>query len=213
MCRIATPLKIMRLCHCGESLLSFFLIITIGAHTACAASRQTAVHVEGEYYGKPTIAFSLLMTKDRFVKSYSNGVTIAGTKTARGAIYYFVKYDGKLVIKVNQDNLYRIGEVSNWETMTRLTRFLYDAGLVKENGIDAEHSCQWYNAEKEKVRLCINEEFRLPVYIESKGKLVAHVKKMNYTKAAVDPEKVVKDYLKNGYRLVDADEDISPDMD
>ena len=113
MCRIATPLKIMRLCHCGESLLSFFLIIIVGAHTACAASRQTAVHVEGEYYGKPTIAFSLLMTKDRFVKSYSNGVTIAGTKTARGAIYYFVKYDGKLVIKVNQDNLYRIGEVSN----------------------------------------------------------------------------------------------------
>jgi len=209
---IAAGHKTMKLRDYGAALLWFFLI-SIVAHTACAASPQSAVHVEGEYYGKETVAFSLFMTKDRFVKSYSNGATIVGMKTGRGPIYYFVKNDRKLIMKVSQDNLYRIGEVSNWETMTRLTRFLGDIGLVKEKRIDAEHACQWYNAEKEKVRLCINEEFRLPVYIESKGKLVAHVKKMNYTKAAVDPEKVVKDYLKNGYRLVDADEDISPDMD
>ena len=213
MHRIATRHKTMRLYDYGGTLLSFFLIIIVGAHTACAGSRQAAIQAEGEYYGKETVAFSLLMTKDRFIKRYSNGVTIVGMKTARATLYYFVKDSGKLIIKVSQDNLYRIGEVSNWETMTRLTRFLDDASLVKENRIDAEHSCQWYSAEKEKVRLCINEEFRLPVRIESNGKTVAYVRKIKYTKAPVDPRKVVKDYLKNGYRFVDADEDISPDMD
>jgi len=180
---------------------------------ACAAGPQDALQAEGEYYGRETIAFSLVVTQDRFIKSYSNGVTITGTKTAQGPIYYFVKSDGRLIVKVSQNNLYRIGEMTNWETMTRLTRFIDGAGLVRENRTDAENSCRWYSVEKEKVRLCISERFRLPVYVESKGKTIAHVKKMSYTKASVDPRTVVDHYLKDGYRFVDADEDISPDTD
>jgi hypothetical protein len=210
---IAPLHKTMRLSDYGRTLLSFILIIMVGTHVACAASPQVAVHAEGEYYGRETVAFSLLMTQDRFIKSYSNGITIVGTKTAQGPIYHFIKNDRKIIIKVSQDNLYRIGEMTNWETMTRLTRFIDGAGLMRESRTDAENSCRWYNAEKQKVRLCMNERFGLPVYVESKGKTIAHVKSMTYTKASVDPKAVVSRYLKDGYRFVDADEDISPDTD
>src|SRR5271157_1199639 len=184
-------MKTAKLSSHGTTFLSLFLIALSVAHTACAPGPQDALHAEGEYYGKETVAFSLLMTPDRFIKSYSNGVTVTGTKTAQGPIYYFVKSDGRLIVKVSQNNLYRIGEMTNWETMTRLTRFIDGAGLVRENRTDAENSCRWYSVEKEKVRLCISERFRLPVYVESKGKTIAHVKKMSYTKASVDPRTVV----------------------
>jgi len=195
------------------TLLSLFLILLTGAHVARAAGPHDALQAEGEYYGKETITFSLVMTQDRFIKSYSNGVTVTGIKTAQGPIYYFVKSKGRIIVKVSQDNLYRIGEMNNWETMTRLTRFVDGAGLVKENRTDRENSCRWYSVEKERVRLCMNEQFRLPVYIENKGKTIAHVKRISYTKTPVDPKTVVDRYLKEGYRFVDADEDISPDTD
>jgi len=206
-------IRIANHCACVAAFLAILLVAVASPHIACAASVPSTVQVEGEYYGKETIVFSLRMTQDRFVKSYSNGVTIAGMKTARGPVYYFVKKDGKLIVKVSQDNLYRIGEVTNWETMTRLTTFVDDAHLVKENRTDTEHSCRWYNAEKEKVRLCMNEQFGLPVYLESKGKIIMRANRMNYTNASVDPETLVNTYRRTGYRFIDADEDISPDMD
>jgi hypothetical protein len=218
MCTITAGHKTGKAHNYAAIALLFFLILAVGvvavrASRAYAAGPEGALQIEGEYYGKETVAFSLLRAKDRFVKSYSNGVTIVGKKTSRGPIYYFVKNEGKLIIKVSQDNLYRIGEASNWETMTGLTRFPGDARLVKENKVDAAHACQWYKSDKGKVRLCMNEEFRLPVYIEEKGRMVAYVKKMSSTKMSVDPEKVISGFLKNDYRFVNADEDISPDTD
>ncbi len=193
--------------------LLLLLLFVAAAHTTYASNPRWALQVEGEYYGKEAVVFSLLMTQTRFVKSYSNGITITGVKTANGPVYYFIKSDGKLIVKVSQDNLYRIGEMTNWEMMTKLTRFGDGAGLVSENKSDTENACRWYRAEKEEVRLCMHERFKLPVYVESKGKIVAHIKKMNYTKAPVDPKKIIDRYVKEGYRFVDADEDISPDTD
>ncbi|HME45680.1 MAG TPA: hypothetical protein VKF36_21490 [Syntrophorhabdales bacterium] len=207
-------MKTAKLSSHGTTFLSLFLIALSVAHTACAPGPQDALHAEGEYYGKETVAFSLLMTPDRFIKSYSNGVTVTGTKTAQGPIYYFVKSDGRLVVKVSQDNLYRIGEMTNWETMTRLIRFIDGAGLVRENRTDTENSCRWwYSVEKEKVRLCMNEPVQASVLRGEQRKNNRPRQKMSYTKASVNPRTVVDHYLKDGYQFVDADEDISPDTD
>ena len=196
------------------AILLLLASLLAGAPEAHAAGDQPpALRVEGEHYGREPLAFQLLVTQNRFVKSYSNGVTITGVRTSQGPVYHFVREEGRLIIKMSQGNLHRIGEMSTWETMTKLTRFADRAGLVREDREDAARSCRWYRAREEDVRLCINERFNLPVYVENHGKLILRIGKMTPTNEPVDPTALVSRCLRKGYRFVDADEDISPGTD
>ena len=69
---------------------------------------------------------------------------------------------------MRQENLHRIGEVTAWETMTRLTRFADGAGLVRERKKDAAQSCTGTGPERRRAPLH-QRRFNLPVYIESRA--------------------------------------------
>jgi len=172
------------------------------------------VYIEGIYYGQQEIRFSLSVAQDNFVKTYSNGIVILGKKQKGEVAYYFIDKNKKLITKVSQGNLYRIGEFINWNSMVGLINMKPGTQLSKEKVFDDKNTCMPYHTEgEEKVRVCMNDSYNVPVFIEQNGVVVERTTRMEPYRAFLDGADLLDKYLKEKYRYVDADDDIAPNTD
>jgi hypothetical protein len=184
------------------------------AEQSVAASVPHDVYVEGTYYGSRTVTFSLSVAGNSFVKTYSNGIIIIGRKEKGEAFYYFIDKNKRLITKVSQENLYRIGEFTNWNNMVGLINLKPGSKLVKENETDEKYACTLYNVENEdKTRVCMDDNLHIPVYIEQNGHAVERTTYMGPGRPYLDPDSLPGKYLSENYRYVNADDYISPDAD
>ncbi|MBF0505714.1 MAG: hypothetical protein HQL09_02660 [Nitrospirae bacterium] len=172
------------------------------------------IYAEGTYYGAETVTFSLAVAGDNFIKTYSNGTVVAGEKKNGEAVYYFINKNNRLITKVSQENLYRIGEFTNWNNMIGLINLKPGAILVKENKMDRQDACTFYSVENEgKTRACMDDNCHLPVYIEQNGRVIERTSHISPYRSPLDPAALIAEYLRGNYRFIDADDDISPDSD
>lgn len=196
-------------------LCIFFYGSTAGAEPSVVSfGIPHNVYIEGTYYGRQEIRFSLSVGQDDFVKTYSNGIVILGKKEKGEAVYHFIDKNKKLITKVSQENLYRIGEFINWNSMVGLMNIKPGTQLVKEKVFDDKNACTLYQTEGEgKVRVCMNDSYHVPVFIEQNGVVVERTTRMEAHRAFLDGADLLDKYLREKYRYVDADDDISPDTD
>ncbi len=195
-------------------LCSAFCGSTFAEEQSAATSLPHDVYVEGTYYGSRTVTFSLSVAGDSFVKTYSNGVVITGKKENGEAIYYFIDKSKRLITKVSQENLYRIGEFTNWNNMAGLINLKPGSKLIKENETDEKHACALFSVEnEEKTRVCMDDKFHMPAYIEQNGRLVELTTFIGQGRSKSDTDDLPGKYLRENYRYVNADDDLSPDAD
>lgn len=172
------------------------------------------MYIEGTYYGRQNITFSLSAAKDNFVKTYSNGVVIIGEKEKGDVIYHFIDTNKRLITKISQGNLYRMGEFANWDNMVGLISLTPGAKPAQGESFDEQNECTFYNAGHEgKVRVCMNDLLHVPVYIEQNGVVVERTTRMEAHKSCPAAADLLRRYLEEKYRYVDADDDISTDAD
>jgi len=177
------------------------------------AASSNGVYMEGTYFGEKTVTFTIAQTKNEFVKTYDNGIQIVGEKKKGDCVYYIIDTNKRLITKVSQSNLYRIGMFLDWNAMTGLINLMPGTKLMKERESDSGSACEWYRVENKKTRICMNTEFNLPVAIEENGITVERTFRLEGSDSITSAESVVAKYLRQSYRFVDADEDISPDVD
>jgi|GEM_PF-6663413 len=195
-------------------LSSTFCGGTCAAEQSAATSVHYDVYVEGTYYGSPTVTFSLSAARDSFVKTYSNGVVIIGEKKNGETFYYFIDKNKRLITKVSQENLYRLGEFTNWNNMVGLINLKPGSKLVKENETDKKYACILYRVEnEEKTRVCMDDNFHMPAYIEQNGRVVERTTYMGAGRSYSYPDDLPGKYLRENYRYVNADDDLLPDAD
>ncbi len=207
--RYMTTIMIALMCNtlCGN---------TLAAEQSAALGIPNDVYVEGTYYGSQTVTFSLSVSRDSFVKTYSNGVVIVGKKDNGESIYYFIDKSKRLITRVSQGNLYRIGEFTNWNNMVGLINLKPGAKLLKENETDTKHSCTLYSVEnEERTRVCMDDNFHMPAYIEQNGRAMERTTYMGTGRGRLDsdPDDLPGKYLRENYRYVNADDDLSPYAD
>ena len=172
------------------------------------------IYMEGTYYGKQGITFSLSVTRDNFVKIYSNGIVILGEKDKGEAVYYFINKNKKLITKVSQGNLYRIGEFGNWNSIVGLINLKPGTQLVKEKLFDDKKACMPYEVRgEEKIRVCMNDTYYVPIYIEQDGSVIERTTRLEPFGSSLDTADLLANYLREKYRYIDADDDIAPDAD
>ena len=172
------------------------------------------VYVEGTYRGNQEITFSLSVAQENFVKIFSNGVVILGERENGEAVYHFIDNDKKLITKVSQRNLYRIGEFRDWDSMVRLIHLRPGTRLVQEKPSDDKKACTLYHvSDEEKIRVCMNDTYHIPVFIEQDGEVVERTTRIEPSASSLDAAGLLNKYLKEKYRYIDADDDISPDTD
>ena len=203
-CIIVILIALLCSAFCGKAL---------AAEQSATGGLPRDVYVEGTYYGSRTVTFSLSVAGDRFVKTYGNGLVIIGKKENGEAFYYFINKNKRLITKVSQENLYRIGEFTNWNNMVGLINLKPGSKLIKENGTDKQYACTLYHVENEdKSRVCMDDNLNMPVYIEQNGRVIERTTYMGPGRPYLYPDDLPGKYLKN-YRYVNADDDISPDAD
>ena len=206
-CLYITAIMMALMCStfCGNALAT---------EQSVAVSIPHDVYVEGTYYGSPKVTFSLSVAGDSFVKTYSNGVVIIGKKENGGAFYYFIDKSKRLITKVSQGNLYRIGEFTNWNNMVGLINLKPGAKLIKENETDKERACTLYSVEnEEKTRVCMDDNLHMPAYIEQDGRVIERTTYIGPGRSNSDADDLPGKYLRENYRYVNADDDLSPDAD
>ncbi len=195
-------------------LCSAFYGNALAAEQSATASLPRDLYVEGTYYGSRTVTFSLSVAGDSFVKTYSNGVVIIGKKEKGAAFYYFIDKSKRLITKVSQENLYRVGEFTNWNNMVGLINLKPGSKLIKENETDKKHACTLYSVEhEEKTRVCMDDNLHIPAYIEQNGHVVERTTYMGPGRSYLDPADLPGKYLRENYRYMNADDDLSPDAD
>jgi len=195
-------------------LCSTFCGNVLAAEQSVAVSVPHDVYVEGTYYGSRTVTFSLSVAGDSFVKTYSNGVVIIGEKKNGETFYYFIDKNKRLITKVSQENLYRIGEFTNWNNMVGLINLKPGSKLIKENETDKKHACTLYSVEnEEKTRICLDDNLHIPAYIEQNGHVVERTTYMGPGRSYSYPDDLPGKYLRENYLYLNADDDLSPDAD
>ncbi|MGD0282792.1 MAG: hypothetical protein ABSB95_10560, partial [Dissulfurispiraceae bacterium] len=120
----------------------------------------------------------------------------------------------KLITKVSQENLYRIGEFTNWNNMVGLINLKPGSKLIKENETDEKHTCTLFSVEnEEKTRVCMDDKLHMPAYIEQNGRTIERTTYMGPGRSNSDTDDLPGKYLRENYRYVNADDDLSPDAD
>ncbi len=204
---VSMSLSIALLCSafCGNAL---------AAEPSAAAGLPRDLYVEGTYYGSRTVSFNLSVARDSFVKTYSNGVVIIGKKDNGEAFYYFIDKSKRLITRVSQENLYRIGEFTNWNNMVGLVNLKPGSKLIKENETDKKYACTLYRVgHEEKTRVCMDDNLHMPAYIEQNGHVIERTTYMGPGWSYLDMDDLPGKYLRENYRYVNADEDLSADAD
>src|SRR5208282_2846516 len=109
---------------------------------------------------------------------------------------YFIDKSKKLITKVSQENLYRIGEFTNWNNMVGLINLKAGSKLTKDNELDKRHGCSLYSVENdEKTRVCMDDNFHMPAYIEQNRHVVERTTYMGPGRSFSDPGDLAGKYL------------------
>lgn len=172
--------------------------------------------ISGIYYKVETgqqKMFTVEVSQDRFIKSYSDGITIAGVKVLDSVTYYIIDNNKKAVMKVSQTNLYKTGQFFSWESITGLVNLPGDTPVTL--GSESKDGCTIYNIADAGVKLCVDVNHHMPLIIEQNEVTVARVSSVMPLKSDLEAKtnSIVQACKQSDYAFIDVDSDMDPDAD
>lgn len=213
-------MKISRSAVLGVSLICLAALGTPAAHVSAEPlfvqdilKSPVNVSIKGIYYSSPEKGFSIDVSTDRFMKVYSDGVTIIGVKSKDTPVYYIVDENKKTVVKVSQSNLYRIGRFFDWNNMTTLVDLPGNTPVVARSKTGSD--CTTYNVDKADIALCVDVNYHIPLRISQKGATVARVTSVRPLEKDLraEADSMILSCRQKHYNFLDADSNLSPDSD
>jgi hypothetical protein len=169
--------------------------------------------ISGTYYSGREKGFSVDVSTDRFIKAYSDGVTIIGIKEEDTPIYYIIDKNKRTVLKVCQTNLYKIGLFFNWNSMTTLVDLPGNTAVTVQN--ETHDGCTVYLVADADAVLCVDGKYHIPLRMSQRGATVARVASVKRLETDL---KTAADSLtfacrQDHYTFFDVDSDMAPDAD
>jgi hypothetical protein len=157
--------------------------------------------------------FSVDVSKDRFIKTYSDGITIVGVNVQNDVTYYIIDNNKKAILKVSQTNLYKTGQFFSWNSITSLVNLPGNTSVAL--GSEVRDGCTMYNADGPGVKLCVDVSHHIPLLMEHDGVIVAQVssvKPLSFDLGA-KVDSIILACRKQAYTFIDVDSDMDPDAD
>jgi hypothetical protein len=169
--------------------------------------------ISGTYYSNPEKGFSVDVSPDRFIKAYSDGVTIIGVKGEDRPVYYFIDKNKKTVLKVSQTNLYKIGLFFNWNSMTTLVDLPGNTAVTAQN--ETQDGCTMYLVAGADAALCVDGNYHIPLRMSQGGATVARVASVKplHTDLKTSADSLTLTCRQDHYTFFDVDSDMAPDAD
>ena len=169
--------------------------------------------ISGTYYSDREKGFSVDVSPDRFIKAYSDGVTIIGVKGEDTPVYYIIDKNKKTVSKVSQTNLYKIGLFFNWNSMTTLVDLPGNTAVTAQN--EAQDGCTMYLVAGADAALCVDGNYHIPLRMSQRGAEVARVASVKplHTDLKTTADSLTLTCRQDHYTFFDVDSDMAPDAD
>ena len=169
--------------------------------------------ISGTYYSNREKGFSVDVSPDRFIKTYSDGVTIIGVKGEDRPVYYIIDKNKKTVLKVPQINLYKIGLFFNWNSMTTLVDLPGNTAVTAQN--EAQDGCTMYLIAGADAALCVDGNYHIPLRMSQRGATVARVASVKplHTDLKTTADSLTLTCRQDRYTFFDVDSDMAPDSD
>ena len=169
--------------------------------------------ISGTYYSDREKGFSVDVSTDRFIKAYSDGVTIIGVKDEDPPVYYIIDKSKRTVLKVSQTNLYKIGLFFNWNSMTTLVDLPGNTVVTAQN--ETHDGCTVYLVAGADAALCVDGNYHIPLRMTQKGATVARVASVKplETDLKTTADTLILACRQDHYTFFDVDSDMAPDAD
>ncbi len=169
--------------------------------------------ITGTYHSDREKAFSVDVSRDRFIKTYSDGVTIIGTRGEDTPVYYIIDKNKKTVLKVSQTNLYKVGLFFNWDSMTTLVDLPGNTVVTAQN--ETRDGCTVYLVAGADATICVDGNYHIPLRMSQRGATLARVGSVKPLRSDL---KTTADSLtltcrQDHYTFFDVDSDMGPDAD
>ena len=219
--KVASTMKISDSVHRGAAacLLAASLFFPL-AHASAAELRladiiRTPVDISlsGYVYSDSKKTFSLDVSRDRFIKSYSDGVTIIGFKEGESAVYYLVDWNKKTVSKISQGNLYRTGQFFSWSSMTTLLDLPGNTAVVPHP--EKAGDCASYQVAHSDIELCVDESRHLLRKLTKRKETIAQVTSVKQLSKDLKnrSDAILRTCQEQHYNFLDIDAELSPEAD
>ncbi len=169
--------------------------------------------ISGTYYSNLEKGFSVDVSPDRFIKTYSDGVTIIGVKGEDTPVYYIIDKNKKTALKVSQTNLYKIGLFFNWNSMTTLVDLPGNTAVTAQN--ETQDGCTIYLVEGADAALWVDGNYHIPLRMSQRGSTVARVASVKplHTDLKTAADSLTLTCRRDHYTFFDVDSDMAPDAD
>ena len=169
--------------------------------------------ISGTYHSDLEKGFSVDVSPDRFIKTYSDGVTIIGIKGEDTPVYYIMHRNKKTVLKVSQTNLYKIGLFFNWNSMTTLVDLPGNTAVTAQN--ETQDGCTVYLVPGVDAALCVDGNYHIPLRMSLRGADVARVGSVKplHTDLKTTADSLTLTCRQDHYTFFDVDSDMAPDAD
>ncbi|MGA3114655.1 MAG: hypothetical protein ABSF90_09525 [Syntrophobacteraceae bacterium] len=169
--------------------------------------------ISGTYHSDLEKGFSVDVSPDRFIKTYSDGVTIIGIKGEDTPVYYIMHRNKKTVLKVSQTNLYKIGLFFNWNSMTTLVDLPGNTVVTAQN--ETQDGCTVYLVPGVDAALCVDGNYHIPLRMSLRGADVARVGSVKplHTDLKTTADSLTLTCRQDHYTFFDVDSDMAPDAD
>ena len=169
--------------------------------------------ISGTYHSDLEKGFSVDVSPDRFIKTYSDGVTIIGVKGEDTPVYYIIDKNKKTVSKVSQTNLYKIGLFFNWNSMTTLVDLPGNTVVTAQN--ETQDGCTVYLVPGVDAALCVDGNYHIPLRMSLRGADVARVGSVKplHTDLKTTADSLTLTCRQDHYTFFDVDSDMAPDAD
>ncbi|MFZ0928726.1 MAG: hypothetical protein WAN11_08995 [Syntrophobacteraceae bacterium] len=169
--------------------------------------------ISGTYHSDREKGFSVDVSPDRFIKTYSDGVTIIGIKGEDTPVYYIIDRNKKTVLKVSQTNLYKIGLFFNWNSMTTLVDLPGNTVVTAQN--ETQDGCTVYLVAGVDAALCVDGNYHIPLRLSQRGADVARVGSVKplHTDLKTTADSLTLTCRQDHYTFFDVDSDMAPDAD
>src|SRR5208283_2120288 len=169
--------------------------------------------ISGTYYSDREKEFSVDVSPDRFIKAYSDGVTIIGVKGEDAPVYYIIDKNKKTVLKISQTNLYKIGLFFNWNSMTTLVDLPGNTAVTAQN--ETQDGCTMHLVAGADAALCVDDNYHIPLRMSQRGAAVARVASVKplHTDLKTSADSLTLTCRQDHYTFFDVDSDMAPDAD
>ena len=169
--------------------------------------------ITGTYYSDREKGFSVDVSTDRFIKTYSDGLTIIGVKGEDTPVYYILDKNKKTVLKVSQTNLYKIGLFFNWNSMTTLVDLPGNTAVTAQD--KTQVGCTEYLVAGADAALCVDGDYHIPLRMSQRGVTVARVESVKplQTDLKATADSMTLTCRQDHYTFFDVDSDMAPDAD